>query len=246
MHRREVQAALQQERKRQARRAWIARGIGSTIMLGLLAAMAVAVIHAARTPQSTASAEIVAPKGVTSDGAIPVGDPGAPVRVTVYFDYMCPACGAFEKANGASLKALAAAGKARLELRPLRFLDPTSLGTAYSTRAANALATVAADSPSNLWAFHSALYAHQPQENSHGLTDAEIARYGEDAGVPSSVTSKFVDGRYAGWIRKMSDAALPTVESTPTVLINGSEFDGSLMIAGPLTEAIEAAVGRSK
>lgn len=76
-----------------------------------------------------------------------MGKADAPVTVEIYFDYMCPACGAFEAANGDELDRLLEAGVVRVELRPLSFLDDQSNGTAYSTRAANAIATVADAAP---------------------------------------------------------------------------------------------------
>jgi protein-disulfide isomerase len=190
---------------------------------------------------TSASGDVVRPAN-TSDGSIPVGEESAPVTVAIYYDYMCPACGAFEAANGDELDRLLEAGDVRLELRPIAFLDRMSSGTEYSTRSANAIATVANGAPDDVWAFHMALYAKQPEEGSTGLTDEEIAGIATDAGVPQDVVDQFADRTYEPWVASVSQAALDGgVEGTPTVLIDGEQFKGDLYTTGPLTDAIQSA-----
>src|SRR5690606_35380836 len=133
---------------------------------------------------------------VEDEVSIPVGSPDAPVTVSVYFDYMCPACGRFEEANSAELDRMVEEAEALVELRPISFLDRTSQGTEFSTRAANALATVTAESPQHAWAFHQAMFENQPQEGTGGLNDARIAEIAQDAGVPEEVTDLFEDRTY--------------------------------------------------
>src|SRR5699024_7464938 len=60
-----------------------------------------------------------------------------PLDVTTYVDYMCPACGAFEQQYGTMLENYVGSGDINLQVYPINFLDGTSLGTKYSTRAAN-------------------------------------------------------------------------------------------------------------
>jgi protein-disulfide isomerase len=192
------------------------------------------------------SGKVVPPQHLTSTGAIPVGAATAPVTVSIYFDYMCPACGAFEKANSAELARLVAAGTVRLELHPIAFLDDRSSGTEYSTRSANAFAAVADAAPDRVWAFHTALYGQQPAEGSHGLSDEQIAQVASDAGVPADVAARFTDGTYRPWVASVTRQAFASgVEHTPTLKINGTLFEGNAFVTGPLTQAIEsAAAGR--
>jgi protein-disulfide isomerase len=238
-----MRLAQQEAARRQAKQQRILVAVAAVVILGLVAAIIFVVVRAMGGDDSTAAGgEVVPPANITSDGAIPVGQDGAPVSVEIYYDYMCPACGAFEAANGDELDQLVDEGTARLELRPISFLDRFSSGTEYSTRSANAIATVADQAPEAVWPFHAALYDAQPEEGSSGLSDEEIAEIATDAGVPADVVDAFDDRTHEGWVAEVTEAAFDSgVEGTPTVKIDGATFEGDLYTPGVLTEAIESA-----
>ena len=146
---RRAKAAMAEQRR--GRRRW-AFTAGMVIVVALLMAIVGSLIWAAGNDDDstgTASGELVTPKGATAAGALVSGESGA-VRLEIYLDYMCPYCGRFERANGDEIERLVADGTVRLELHPLSFLDRMSDGTQYSTRAANAVATVADRAPDQL------------------------------------------------------------------------------------------------
>jgi protein-disulfide isomerase len=217
---------------------------GVVVILGLVIAIAVAVINAADRDTGGSTGALVTPKGATAAGALVIGQAAAPVKLEIYLDYMCPFCGRFEQANSGEIDKLIADGTARLELYPLAFLDDTSQGSRYSTRAANAVVTVADRAPDKVMALNRALFANQPQEGTKGLTDAQIAELAQQAGVPQGVVDVFGDRIFDPWIEKSTTAAFDTITGTPTVKINGTVFKGGLYTAGPLTEAVTAAKGR--
>jgi protein-disulfide isomerase len=241
----ELRQAQQEAARQQARRRRVVMIVAGVVILALVGAIVWAAVRAAGGDDSSRGGDdAVAPSNATADGRIPVGDGDAPVTVTIFYDYMCPACGAFEAANSEELTRLVADGAALVELHPMNFLDGTSNGTEYSTRAANAVATVADGAPDAVWELHSALYENQPEEGTDGLSDDEIAEIAADAGVPSEVVDRFGDGMYDGWVSSMNDAAGDAgVGGTPTVWIDGEEFEGDLFSTGPLTDAIESAAG---
>lgn len=277
--------ALRQEQERKAKRNRLLAIGGLVAAIAVLAAVVVVIVRqgaeraeAYGTVQYGAGAEgLVVPAldevegpSTAVDGAIPVSAAGVGeaaadgTTVTVYFDFMCPYCGQFDAANGAELEKLAAQEGVTVEYRPISFLDGTSQGTFYSTRAANALAVVAQEDPENMVAFMTALYANQPEEGSSGLSDTEIAEIATEAGVPAEVTEQFtatVDGTYevatddgteeregtwrtfSPWVAaatQQADTDLGGV-STPSVLIDGEKFEGDLYNPGPLTDAVLAA-----
>lgn len=184
------------------------------------------------------------------------------VHVAVYFDFQCPYCAKLEQANGPVLARLVGQGGVTVVYHPLAFLDRYSKNTLYSTRAANAAAVVAHSASDRFLPFLSALFAHQPPENSPGLTDAQIADAASEAGVPASVSATFTttatgtyqdgDGNahtgtwrtYAPWVFMLTAKAEKDFGAgfgTPIVMINGQQFTGDLYTPGALEQAIRAA-----
>lgn len=240
---RQARAAAQARARRRNR--LLAAG-GGLVIVGLVVAIVVTLVNAGgRSDVADPGKPVVAPAGATANGALMIGQASAPVRLEVFLDYMCPFCGRFERTNGADVERLVADGTVRLELYPLSFLDRTSAGTRYSTRAANAVATVADRAPDRLLAFHTALFANQPEEGSRGPSDDEIGDLARRAGVPEDVVVTFTEGTFEPWIVKFTEAAFASgISATPTVRINGSVFAGDLYTAGALTKAVAAATGR--
>jgi protein-disulfide isomerase len=232
-------------RQRAARRTRLAFGVGGAVIAALVIAI-IAVVVNSGPPGDAAdgvapSGAVVAPANSTLTGALAVGRADAPVTVEIYLDYMCPYCGRFEKSAGADLVSLVAAGKVKLQLHPLAFLDRMSSGTRYSTRTANAVATVADRAPTAVLAFNNALYAAQPAEGSTGLSDDQIATIAVQAGVPQEVVNGFTDRTYEPWIAAATQKAFQSgITGTPTVKINGTVFQ-DLYTPGALKSAVEAA-----
>lgn len=237
---RKAQAAMAAQRGR--RIDWVL-AVGGLVIAGLVVAIGAVAVSAANSGDPTAGrGKLVTPANLTATGAIPVGRADAPATVEIYLDYMCPACGRFEQANAAELDRLVQAGTAKIELRPISFLDRTSQGARYSTRAANAIATVADRAPDKVWAFNTALYAEQPREGTRGLDDDRIADLAARAGVGRNVIDAFGARTFEPWVATVTEAAFGSgVQGTPTVKINGTVFSGDVYREGPLTQAVEAA-----
>lgn len=239
---RQMRAARAAELARKKRQRNFAYGVGIVVILGLVAAIAIAVGRSLGSGDGGgATGKVVAPANIEA-GAYSVGDADAPVTLDLYYDYMCPACGAFESANAEDLSRLIDQGTIRVNLHVMAFLDEQSQGTEYSTRAGNAYAAVVNAAPDQVWAFHNALYANQPDEGTEGLSDDQIASIAVRAGVPADVVEKFTDGVHRGWIaRSTQDAFDAGVTSTPTVKLNGDMYNGDWSTPSELTKAIESA-----
>lgn len=239
---RAAQVAAERRRRRQLR---LFGWIGGLVIAGLLAGITVVVINAvSEDDDGRANGELVVPANADDSGAILVGQADAPVTVAIYQDYICPGCGAFEKANGHELERLVNAGKIKMELHPLAFLDEYSQGTRYSSRTANALATVADRAPESVLAFNRGLYAEQPPENSRGLSDDKIAEIATKAGVPQEVVDTFKDDIFAQWVADGTEAAFDSgIEGTPIIKINGKRYSGDLLNTDSLVQTIAAAGG---
>lgn len=127
-----------------------------------------------------------------------------PVDVTIYVDYMCPACGNFEQQNGDMLEQYVGSGDVNLTVFPLNFLDGQSLGTKYSTRAANAFSCVVDQQPESAFAYHNRLLSKetQPAEQTTGLTDDQLVENAVAAGAKGTTELKqcIKDQRFAPFI----------------------------------------------
>jgi len=226
--------------------------------LGLgLAVLVVAVVLIFQEGQKTPMEKVDSfPAGVVEQTGIPVGADGVAgtenegaKTLDVYVDYMCPICGQFEAANAASIAEMREAGDLTLVVHPVSILDRVSQGTEYSTRAASAAAWVADQAPEQFSAFHDALFASQPEENTPGLSDEQLAQVAEQAGVPADVAAGIASGEahetYAEWVKASSEAAGSTESllnaeggfGTPTVVIDGERFE-NWQVPGALTQAI--------
>lgn len=182
---------------------------------------------------SQRSGDYTAPRGAGEAGAgIVVGT--GPVTVDVYEDFICPACGRFERTSGATLDQLVADGKVRVVYHPIAILDRYST-TKYSTRS-SAASGCAADG-GKYREYAKALFDRQPAEGGAGLGDDELISIGASAGLDQNAFGSCVrEGTYKSWTAHVTDAASARgVTGTPTVLVAGAPVQ-------PSSEAITAAV----
>lgn len=158
--------------------------------------------------------------------------------LSLYEDFLCPACGNFEKQFGPTVSKLIDSGAVAADYYMVSILDRQ--GDGYSSRSANAAYCVADESTDAFRRFHAALYAQQPPEGVGPFPDnarlTEVARQaGAAGGVPECIDS----GRYEEMVKGL--AAATGVNSTPTIRINGEDYNPSTPDA--LIAKIEEIVG---
>ncbi|MHA7271434.1 DsbA family protein [Arthrobacter sp. HLT1-20] len=165
---------------------------------------------------------------------------GEPIQTVVYFDFMCPFCGAFEKQFGPQLKSLASEGKITVEYRALGFLDRFSSGTNYSSRAGAAAACVADKSPEKYQAFLDVLFVNQPAENSKGLDNATLKKYATEVGAAD--ISSCVDAKtFRPFMANTTGLATNHgVTGTPTVFMDGAQWQSPQTFDDFLAKALAA------
>lgn len=158
------------------------------------------------------------------------------VAIAVYYDYLCPICGSFEKTNTDYIRGLVKSGAATVTFHPIAILTNESVGTKYSNRAANAAACVATYSPDSFFDFNTALFAKQPAERTAGLTDAQltsVVRGVDGMKNVSRIATCIAKQSYASWVTDATQRALDgpiagssiaKVSGTPTVLVNGQLY----------------------
>ncbi|MDQ0893068.1 DsbA family protein [Agromyces ramosus] len=178
------------------------------------------------------------PAGGTPTNTVP-DDSGTVANIVTYVDYLCPFCGQFETTNSESMRTMVESGAATLEIHPVAILTNKSAGTQYSLRAANAAACVAESSPDAFFDFNALLFENQPEEGSTGLTNDELKGFVEQSGASSlsSIDKCIDDTQFKGWVQaatnralteKVPNSDLESITGTPTVLVNGKQYVGSL------------------
>ncbi|MGL4256061.1 DsbA family protein [Microbacterium sp.] len=181
------------------------------------------------TPKAT-------PKATPTPSASPTEQPVVDIRV--YVDYLSTGSREFQLANVQQLSKWVTEDAATLSYYPVAMLTSKSNGTKYSLRAASAAACVATHSPEYFFAFNNTLLAQQPDVESDGYTDAELADMAIASGAagPKVVRACIEDQDFASWAKIATERALDglpgtddvALTGTPMVLVNGEPYVGAL------------------
>ena len=216
----------QQQVKAQERRTTIFTVIGAAVVAILFGGLVWFIIQQNQIPPLD---ELTLPTGGDLTGGILIGQDGTAggavpddaTRVDVYQDFMCPFCGDFEMINGQDIEELVEAGEIALYVHPLALLDRSSQGTKFSTRSANALATVADGSPAHVLEFQRLMYVNQPAQGTEGLSDERIEEIAIEAGVPADVAATIDDGIFTKWALSATEqSSKDEVSATPSVKVD--------------------------
>ncbi len=249
---REKARILREEQKKKDRRTKVlVQGGVILASLAIIAVVALVIVNSIRPegpgPKNMASDGIQINQGLiaTETPALQPGDDPVPnvrdeaagvLDIQMYVDYLCPICGQFEATNGDYITSLLDNGGVTVEIHPIAILDRLSQGTKYSTRAVNATACVANFTPNNFYAFHNALFANQPAENTAGLSDDELVTLATDAGADSADVADCIRNQtFKTWATNATARALngpipnsnvDQVTGTPTIIVNGLKYEG--------------------
>ncbi|MFF7293278.1 DsbA family protein [Microbacterium sp. NPDC008134] len=171
----------------------------------------------------------------------PTAEPTAAQKVDIhiYVDYLSDDAGEFERANARQLTNWISEGAVTVTYHPVALLTASSNGTKYSLRAAAAAACVATHSPDQFYAFNHDLLDDQPEVNTDGLSDTELADLAGAVGVDNTKTvrSCIQDGDYLTWAKEATNRALEgplpgsddlALASTPMIVANGEAYVGAL------------------
>jgi protein-disulfide isomerase len=144
--------------------------------------------------------------------------------LSLYEDFLCPACRNFEQQFGPTVSKLIDSGAVAADYYMVSILDRQ--GDGYSSRSSNAAYCVADENKDAFRRFHAALYANQPPEGVGPFPDnARLIEVARQAGVAGGVPECINSGRYEEMAKGL--AAATDVKGTPTIRINGEEYDPS-------------------
>lgn len=244
----------EEQRKKDRRTRFIVQGsiiLGLLVVVGVIAGVLVnSITPEGPGPKNMASDGIQLTQGAIATETKAVAADGDPVPNTrdeeagtldiqMYVDYLCPICGQFEATNGEYITSLLDNGKTTVEIHPIAILDRLAQGTKYSTRATNAAACVANYSPNQYYDFHNLLFTNQPEENTVGLSDEQLIDLTTQAAVesPDKIATCIKNQEFKAWVSNSTQRALDgpipnsnvdKVTGTPTVIVNGLKYTGSV------------------
>lgn len=264
-----VQVSAQQKRNR---RIW--RTVGVIAVIAVIAAAAIVVTNIVLGAANRAQGD---PKNFT-DGGFTVSEamltastsagngtlttPGATdapaepsatetastINVDIYFDFHEPAAASFQQANAKQLAQWVNDDLMTVTYHPVATVTGKSNGTKFSARAVSALGCVGTYSSNNLFAFTHELLAQQPEAETEGLTDSELADLAIAIGAedPKKLRACIEDAKYMSWAKKITDAATAgplagtdvTLDDSFVVLINGVEYVGSVDNPAEFAQAV--------
>ena len=218
------------ERENRGRLRYVAGATAGVVVLICLIGISV------QSSRAKIQGSVTAANASVSNGVV-VGKATAPVTLDTYEDFQCPVCENFEATTGTDLAKLVTAGKIKIRYHMMAFLDSSSSGNMYSTRAANAGICASDVSTAAFQAFHTVLYGKdssgaqvQPAEGTDGRTDAQLEAYFAQA-VPKATTaqtSAFADcvtgQTHVALVAAITDASSrKDVTGTPTIFVNGKK-----------------------
>ncbi|MDQ0990325.1 thioredoxin domain-containing protein [Streptomyces sp. V3I7] len=239
--------AVEREKQKAAEKRRRALIVGASVVcvLGLAAVIGVIAANAGKNKSGDSAGPVVAPSGAQGKDslAIPVGKDGAKSTLTVWEDFRCPACQAFETSYRPTLHELTDSGKLRIDYHVVTLIDG-NLGGTGSLHAANAAAC--AQDAGKFRDYHDVLYANQPKETDDAFAgnDKLIELAGKVEGLDTPAFRACVkDGKHNNWVVK-SDKAFQAggYSGTPTVLLNGKNiYQDQTMTPAKLKQMVEDA-----
>jgi protein-disulfide isomerase len=199
--------------------------------VGLIAIAAIQMLPGTGTPASAATGDVMVPTDLppaelASERSL--GRADAPVTLTIWSDFQCPACRMLAQAVEPRLiREYVATGKLRIDYRDLTIIGPESVDAAVGARCAA--------EQNRFWDFHGVLYANQPRENSGELTNARLVAFADRLGLDRPAFEACLGGGHLRThVQTESSSASSRFHSTPTL-----EFsDGSVISGVPAWEAL--------
>ncbi len=225
----EAAVALKQASAR-SRTTWVTASLGVIVILITLIGIGVQAGRSTVTDHITAA-------NATADHGVVFGKKAA-ATVDLYFDFQCPHCLEFEQSAGSTLESLVRSNHAQLRYHPLAFLDSSSNGNRYSSRAANASLCASDVSVDTFVKYFNILFGKigdkqvQPSEGSNGRTDTDFVKYAKLAGISGNDLTTFSScvstEEHKGLVQAITDNASKSgVNGTPTVKVNGKNVEAT-------------------
>lgn len=242
-----LQVEREREKKREKRRRTIVVASAVVGVLGLAAVVGLIAANTKKGDSSAAGGPVTAPSGATGKDALAIqaGKPEAKSTLTVWEDFRCPACKAFETNYRDTVHELEAKGLLKVDYHLVTLIDG-NMGGSGSLKGANAAAC--AQDAGKFPAYHDVLFENQPQEtdDAYGNNAKLLELAGKVDGLVTPEFRKCVeDGTHNSWVNKSYEAfRAGKFRGTPAVLLNGKDIfadQAKPVTPQKLKEQVEAA-----
>jgi protein-disulfide isomerase len=211
---------------------------GAAIAIALLAIVGLVAISGGFEGQKAAAVskpDVPAPAQELRVGRS-LGDPEAPVRIDVFEDPQCPACGLYtERIEPLLIAGPVTDGQVFLTYKDLPFIGQESLDAAVAMR-------VAEEMDGKFWDYHALVFHNQEGENKGAFTLDRLADMAELLDLDrETFLTEMKDPAYLEAVQaEAAEGAALDISSTPSVVVNGEVLRGVPEWAG-LKERIAAA-----
>jgi protein-disulfide isomerase len=151
-----------------------------------------------------------------------LGNPDAPVKIDVFEDPQCPACGAYtERIEPLLIAGPVSDGQVFLTYKDFPFLGHESLDAAVAMRVAEAM-------DGKFWDYHGVVFHNQQGENQGAFSLERLADMAEIVGLDRAA---FLEGmeepvHQAAVQAEQAEGAALGINSTPSLVINGEVVRG--------------------
>ena len=209
-----------------------------TVVMAVVVSLVSLIGISVQASRAKVQGSLTATNASVTNGVV-LGKAAAPITVDVYEDFQCPICETFETSASADLAKLVKAGSIKIKYHIMAFLDSSSSGNRYSSRAANAGLCASDINAATFQAYHAVLYGKdttggkvQPEEGGDGRTDAQLEAYLKQA-LPKATTDQtatfttcVASETHKALVAATTDnASKRGVTGTPTVYVDGKKVD---------------------
>lgn len=187
---------------------WIVGLIAVIVGIGLIAAIGLPSIGAARTTVTAGKVQGLAT---------------APITLEEYADFQCPACGAYARGTIKQIEEkYVKNGTVKIVFRQFAFIGEESIRAAEATECAN--------EQNKFWEFYDTLFANQAGENQGAFADDKLSGFAQGLGLDMAAFSAcFSSGKYRAVIQsETANGQLRGVSSTPTSFLNDKKIVGGI------------------
>ncbi len=213
--------------------------IGGTAVVVIFAVAVVGYIVMSHRDKTTGSGDTV--RVASSNVVNQPGTNNPKAVVSFYEDFLCPACGNFERTFGPAVSKLIDIGAIAADYSMVAILD-SAKNQNYSSRAGAAALCVADESKDAFRVFRNHLFADgvQPDERGTSFPDnAKLIEIARESGASGKVPDCVNSGKYVDKVT--AEAAAVKINATPTIKINGENYEPSTPDA--LVAKIKSIVG---